>query len=158
MAKQFLPFLILSLALSYANATGTIVPMVAKTSKTFYVSGQLSGIETTDFMVDTGSGYLTINEMTLQALQAKGTAQYLRDMTGVLANGDELVVPVYLLSAINIGGRCQLTDVEAAVFPGETRQILGMSALKKASPFLFSVDPPLLQLSNCQQQLTKAEE
>ncbi|PLY16761.1 MAG: hypothetical protein C0631_02785 [Sedimenticola sp.] len=157
MAKQFLALFALLLVLPHLHATGTIVPMVAKTSKTFYVSGQLSGMGATDFMVDTGSGYLTINEITLKALQAKGTAQYLRDMTGVLANGDELVVPVYLLSAINLGGRCQLSDVEAAVFPGVARQILGMSALKKASPFLFSVDPPLLQLSNCQQQLTKAE-
>jgi hypothetical protein len=39
--------------------------------------------------------------------------------------------------------------VEAAVFPGKTRQILGLSALKKAAPFIFSMDPPNLVLSNC---------
>jgi hypothetical protein len=37
------------------------------------------------------------------------------------------------------------------VFPARTRQILGLSALNKAAPFTFSVDPPSLVLSNCAQ-------
>jgi hypothetical protein len=62
-------------------------------------------------------------------------------------------VQVYRLSAINIGGQCWLRDVDAAVFPGKTRQILGLSALRKTSPFMFSMEPPELSLSNCKASL-----
>jgi hypothetical protein len=78
-----------------------------------------------------------------------GEAQYLRELTGILANGTEMQVPVYRLSAVRIGEKCLLQDVEAAVFPGDTRQILGLSALQKAAPFIFSTQPPKLQLSHC---------
>ena len=42
-----------------------------------------------------------------------------------------------------------LDEVEAAVFAGTTRQILGLSGLRKVAPFVVSVDPPSLVLSNC---------
>jgi len=58
-------------------------------------------------------------------------------------------VPVYVIRSLTIGENCRLRNVEAAVFPGATRQILGLSALKKAAPFTFSFDPPHLTLSNC---------
>jgi hypothetical protein len=41
-----------------------------------------------------------------------------------------------------------LRDVETAVFDTK-RQILGLSVLNRAAPFIFSVDPPELVLSNC---------
>lgn len=127
----------------------TSVPMRHGGAATYYVAGHLEGVGEADFMVDTGSGYLTINEQTLAALQKEKRAHYVRMLRGVLADGSELVVPVYRLEALSIGGRCLLSDVEAAVFPGATRQILGLSALKKAAPFIFSFDPPNLVLSNC---------
>jgi hypothetical protein len=67
----------------------------------------------------------------------------------VLANGSEMTVPVYAVDAIAIGGNCWLHDVEAAVFPGNSRQILGLSALRRTAPFVFSVEPPELLLSRC---------
>jgi predicted aspartyl protease len=100
-------------------------------------------------MVDTGSGYMTINEETLAILLREERAQYVKELAGILANGNRIVVPVYAISEINIGGECRLENVEAAVFPGRTRAILGLSALTKAAPFIFSVDPPELVLSNC---------
>jgi hypothetical protein len=42
-----------------------------------------------------------------------------------------------------------LEEVEVAVFPGNTRQIVGLSVLTRAAPFVFSTNPPQLQLSNC---------
>lgn len=140
-----------------AGGYGTPVPMTLKGSQTFYVSGRIPGVEPTEFMVDTGSSYLTINQVTLDQLRLNGQAEYLRDLIAVLANGDELVMPVYRIAKIVFGDRCELFEVEAVVFPGETRQILGLSALKKAAPFSFSIDPPVLQLSNCTQQLSRAE-
>jgi predicted aspartyl protease len=132
-----------------ASEFGTSIPMRAGNATTFYVKAVAGDLEAMDFMVDTGSGYTTINEETLVELQRNAQAQYLRELRGILANGTEMVVPVYRLSHFNIGGGCQLDNIEAAVFPGKTRQILGLSALKQAGPFIFSFDPPKLILSNC---------
>jgi predicted aspartyl protease len=125
------------------------VPMQEKAAQTFYVPAYIPGVGRTEFMVDTGSGYLTINEQTLAAVKREGRARYMKKLRGVLADGSEVMVPVYSLAALEIGSRCWLRDVQAAVFPGTSRQILGLSALRKAAPFIFSVDPPLLTLSHC---------
>jgi hypothetical protein len=91
---------------------------------------------------------MTINQQTLNALQERKQAQYVKELRAILANGAELVIPVYSINELRIG-TCTLRNVEAAVFPARTRQILGLSALNKAAPFTFSVDPPELVLSNC---------
>ncbi len=129
----------------------TTVPMREGGKSAYYVSGLLMGYGDVELLVDTGSGYLTINSETLAVLKQKGNAHYKRDLKGTLANGETMVVPVYAVSGLNIGGVCQLPEVEAAVFPGATRQILGLNALSKAAPFVFSVNPPKLILSNCSQ-------
>ncbi len=136
-------------AIAQSQDFDTTVAMQDKGASTFYVSGEIDGFGPTDLMVDTGSGYMTINEETLEILLKENRAQYVKELSGTLANGDKLIVPVYLLSGINIGGQCILNNVEAAVFPGKTRSILGLSALSKAAPFIFSMDPPQLVLSNC---------
>lgn len=132
-----------------ADDFGTIVPMVDKGASTYYIPAEIDGLGKIELMVDTGSGYLTINEQALKTLEPTGQVRYLRKLRGVLANGSEIIVPVYSLNGINLGGGCRLQNVEAAVFPGNTRFILGLSVLTKASPFIFSVAPPQLTLSNC---------
>jgi hypothetical protein len=131
------------------------VPMHLKGASTFYISGRIGEMPPTDFMVDTGSSYMTINEETLANLKLTEQPVYLRDLTGVLANGDRMRVPVYAVSSVQLGEGCRLEEVEVAVFPGNTRQILGLSVLLKAAPFVFSTNPPQLQLSNC--DLAKAK-
>lgn len=116
---------------------------------TFYVKAQLDNLDEMEFMVDTGSSYTTINRNTLATLQGLNQAKYQRELLGVLANGTKIQVPVYQITRLNIGGGCLLNHIEAAVFPGKTRQILGLNALKQAGPFIFSFDPPQLALSNC---------
>ena len=125
------------------------VPMQDKGVATYYVPGEIQGVGAVEFMVDTGSGYTTINEETLGKLQARGDARFVKKLTGILADGSEMVVPVYSISGISIGTNCMLENVEAAVFPGKTRQILGLSALSRAAPFIFSVQLAELVLSNC---------
>jgi len=125
------------------------VPMYLKGASTFYISGRIGDMPPSDFMVDTGSSYMTINEETLASLRLTEEPLYLRDLTGILANGDTMRVPVYAVSRVQLGEACLLESVEVAVFPGNTRQILGLSVLLKAAPFVFSTDPPQLQLSNC---------
>ncbi len=127
----------------------TIISMETTGASTYYVQGEIQGLGEVRMMVDTGSGYSTINEETLSVLKGQGKAEYVKDLVGILANGDKMVVKVYKISALNIGSNCWLENIEVAVFPGKTRQILGLSALKKTSPFTFSVDPPELTLSNC---------
>ncbi|MES9942211.1 MAG: retropepsin-like aspartic protease [Candidatus Thiodiazotropha sp. 6PLUC2] len=125
------------------------IPMHSKGANTFYISGKIGSMAASEFMVDTGSSYMTINESTLAELRTVGNPRYLRDLRGVLANGAEMQVPVYTVSDVLIGEKCLLEEVEVAVFPGKTRQILGLSALLKTAPFTFSAEPPQLQLSNC---------
>ncbi|MES9943475.1 MAG: retropepsin-like aspartic protease [Candidatus Thiodiazotropha sp.] len=125
------------------------VPMYSKGASTYYIAGKIGNMPETEFMVDTGSSYMTINEATLSELQANGSPRYLRDLKGILANGDVLSVPVYTITNVRIGEECLLDEVDVAVFPGKTRQILGLSALSKTAPFIFSTQPPQLQLSHC---------
>lgn len=127
------------------------IPMRITKASTFYVDGYVSGLGAVDMMVDTGSSYTTINEEALAVLQQKGAATYVKDLTGIMADGTRKVVPIYRISSLSIGGGCSLHDVEAAVFPGKTRYILGLSALKMAAPFAFTLEPPTLVLSNCVQ-------
>lgn len=139
----------LGVGVAHAGEFGTKVPMREKGAATYYVPGEIEGLGDIELMVDTGSGYVTINEHTLTILTEQKRAEYVRDLRGILANGSEMIVPVYRISALNIGKNCWLNNIEAAVFPGKTRFILGLSALEKAAPFIFSTNPPSLTLSNC---------
>lgn len=135
----------------------TRIPMNSGGAATFYVQGQLGDLGTTDFMVDTGSGYMTINQATLDRLSERNLASYERDLIGVLADGTELKVPVYLISRLELGTGCVLENVEAALFPAK-RQILGLNVLNRAAPFIFSVNPPELVLSHCQPDMVAEAE
>jgi predicted aspartyl protease len=125
------------------------VPMHRKHLATFYVQGAISGFGDVELMVDTGAGYMTINQDILSTLQAAGQVEYVKDLTGVLADGSRIGISVYRIHEIRVGEACVLRDVEAALFPNEARMLLGLSALQKAAPFVFSTDPPRLLLSNC---------
>lgn len=130
-----------------ADAVG--IPIHEKSGTTFYVSGAIDGYGDTEFLIDTGASHLAINEHTLKALQRGGHAQYLRRLSGTMADGRRQAVPIYSISGIRIGENCVLRGVEAAVLPGSTRNILGLSALRRTAPFTLSMDPPLLSLSGC---------
>lgn len=137
-----------------ASDNRDLVQMTDQGASTFYVDVFLKGVGITEFLVDTGSSYMTINETTLDALKQEDQASYVKDLEGILADGSRQVVPVYVIKSMRIGQTCALNDVKAAVFPGRTRNILGLSALRAAAPFVFSVDPPTLELSNCSRGAT----
>lgn len=128
----------------------TYVPMHEKGTTTLYVRGSIAGSGNAEFMVDTGASYMAINEVTMTQLREAGQARYLRKLSGLMADGRTRTVPVYLVSEIAIGDGCVIRDVEVAVLPGNTRNILGLSALRKTAPFVFAMDPPALGLSHCQ--------
>ena len=126
-----------------------MIPMHDKGANTYYINGNIRGLGPTEFMVDTGSGYMTINQETLDILREKGEATFVKQLTGVLADGQQKIYPVYRIAQIRLGESCILRGVEAAVFPGNTRQILGLSALKQAGKFTFDFSPPQLHLNQC---------
>lgn len=136
--------------LSAASDSPIDVPMIDHGASTFYVNVQAIGTALEPFLVDTGSSYTAINEGLLAQLVEARQAEYLKDLRGTLADGSTQVVPLYRIKSLMVGERCLLSDVRAAVFPGKTRNILGLSALRMAAPFGFSFDPPRLTLSHCQ--------
>lgn len=125
------------------------VPMYDKGLSTYYVAGRIDGYGAAEFMVDTGSAYVVLTEETLKVLKVGGDARYLRDLSGVMADGSRTTVPVYLIHGIHIGGDCAIRDVEAVVLPNANRNILGLSALRKTAPFTVALEPPRLTLSHC---------
>ncbi|WP_347985937.1 retropepsin-like aspartic protease [Methylomonas sp. AM2-LC] len=145
-------FLIVCL-MSFDNCLGGDVdkPIAMHVSEagTFYIPIHIKGMQQMDFLVDTGSSYTIINENTLAILKANGQAKYTNQIKGVTADGSVKVVALYTIQSIDIGNNCVLKNVDAAVFPGENRQILGLSALSKVSSVVFSMSPPSLQLSDC---------
>ncbi len=134
---------------TFAGQLPVALPMHQQGSATYYVQGAIEGYGATDMMVDTGSGYMTINEKILAKLQQQGMAHYRRKLQGIMAGGQIQTVPIYEIAAIRIGDECVIHNVEAAVFPGSTRPILGLSVLKRVAPFEFSLGPAQLTLHGC---------
>lgn len=151
--KSLISLTVLALSLagmsSWAEEFDHDVPMHRKHLATYYVQGEISGFGAVELMVDTGAGYMTINQQILSTLQASGQAEYVKDLTGVLADGSRIGISVYRIEEITVGEQCVLKNVEAALFPTQARMLLGLSALQKAAPFVFSTDPPRLLLSKC---------
>ena len=139
---------LVTLEVAIAESFKTI-PMNQKRLATYYVQANMLGSGDVEFMVDTGAGYTTINEHTLERLQQADNAVYVGELTGVMADGSQHRLPVYRIKHLVLGQDCKLNDVDAAVFPRNTRMLLGLSALEKAAPFVFSTNPPRLSLSNC---------
>lgn len=125
------------------------IPIHKRGASTFYVTARLGNLNAEDFMVDTGSGYLIINQASLDRLKSAGEARYVNNIKAILANGAEFVVPVWRVSKFTLGGQCVLHDVAAAVFPGDSGQILGLTVLERAAPITLSFDPPQIVLSHC---------
>jgi clan AA aspartic protease (TIGR02281 family) len=139
-----------TLAAHAGDPLATLVPLSVHATGTYYIAGGLKGHEgVVDFLVDTGSSFLVINEKILEALQKSGTATFSRNIGGSMADGSRKVIPVYKLTGLKIGDGCWINDVEAAVFPGSTRPILGMSVLTRLSPFTMSAEPASLTVKGC---------
>src|SRR4030095_7640270 len=116
---------------------------------TFYVRVAVADLNLGAYLVDTGASYMTLTPENLTVLQDAGGVSYLRDLEGMTADGRSMRVPLYHLTEIRVDEGCIIRDVEAAVLPGSSRGLLGLSVLAKAAPFVFSTNPPSLSLSKC---------
>jgi clan AA aspartic protease (TIGR02281 family) len=125
------------------------VDLQRRDTGTFYIPGAIQGYGEVDFLVDTGSTFLVINEAILTDLAEAGTASFSHELHGSMADGSDRVVPIYRLAGLRLGAACWIPDVEAAVLPGRARPILGMNILVRLAPFTFSTEPPQLGLNRC---------
>ena len=148
MYKLLPSFLILIASFSICAAEFTNVPMKEKGTATYYITAKVAGYNV-DLLVDTGAGYSTLNKKLLKKLKRSGHAHRVGKIETVLANGSFCELPVYRITSMNLGGKCILKDIKVAETPGNSRSLLGLTALRKAAPFTFSLSPDELKLSNC---------
>ena len=127
-----------------------IVPMHYKGTETYYVYADIDGVVSSEFMVDTGSGFVVLSQESLDRLKKEAKVHYVKQVLGKMADGSQRKVSIWKVGEINLGGVCSIKNVEVAVFPGNQRQIIGLRALKRAAPFTFQFDPPQLKLSACE--------
>lgn len=136
-----------------AEPVAYVVDLREHHTSTYYTSAAIQGYGELELLVDTGSSHLAINQGILEKMQAASEVQLVRHLKGNMADGSSQLVPVYRIPALRLGDNCWVHNVEAAVLPGAVRPILGMNVLSRMAPFMFSADPPQLQLSHCEQPL-----
>jgi predicted aspartyl protease len=142
--------LICTLGPAKAADEAVVIAMVEEQgSSAYYVDVRLENMDVMPFLVDTGASYTVINDATLAAMKERGLASFVKDLQGTMADDTRKIVPVYRLAQLSVGNKCTIHNVEVAVFSGNVRQILGLSALKKTAPFVFATLPPTLTLQNC---------
>lgn len=132
----------------WAEAGAVAIPLEAAATGTYYVKAGLNAAVETQLLLDTGSGYVSLSNKTFERMTAGAHPRPERTITGVLADGKEVSVPIYRLAELKLGSDCILHDVEVAVFRNGARDILGLNALKQMQPFTLQLDPPLLS-ANC---------
>lgn len=126
-----------------------VIALVEKDSDVFYLQARLGNGEPQEFLLDTGSGYLAINRKTLSGLKADGMAEFQRSIRVRLANGVVRPVDVYRIDVLELGEGCVLRNVDAAILPGSTRNIIGMNVLKMVDSFSVSFGDSRLTLNGC---------
>lgn len=139
---------LLALGSLAVRADPVAIALEAAASGTFYVSASLNAAIETDLLLDTGSGYVSLSKRTFERVTAGTHPQPERTITGILADGKAVSVPIYRLAELKLGSECVLHDVEVAVFRNGARDILGLNALKQMQPFTLQLDPPQLS-ANC---------
>lgn len=127
-------------------ASEQAVPLDQSAGGTLYLEATLESAVTASFLLDTGSGLLTLNKATFEALTKGRKLEQTRKSAARLANGKILTVSQYQLSSIRIGQACELGPVEVAVMPGGNN-ILGINTLLKAAPMTITAES--VTLSGC---------
>lgn len=153
----YLSLILISAETASATEFNSTISMKDKGASTFYVPCMIEGYGDVEMMFDTGSSYMSINEQMLKVLRKKGLATYVKRLNAKMADGSHAIIPVYRLKSVHLGDHCEIHNVEAAVLPGTSRSLLGLSALKKTSPFIFYPNPPRLVLSHCPTKTTTAD-
>ena len=139
-----------------AERFGHTAPLELKPSGNYYLDVSVAPGVSDEFLVDTGSGYVVLTKATFDAVRDLTGTRHLRDITGRMANGKSARARIYHLARLELAGNCILEDVEVAVMAGSTRNILGLSALRRVAPFAMELSPPRLLYSACTPTATEA--
>ena len=78
---------------SFAADFDTTVPMHDKGAATYYVSVSVNERVVSDFQVDTGSGYVTINKKILKQLMQEKGAVFVKKIAAVTGSGFLAIMP-----------------------------------------------------------------
>ena len=125
------------------------IAMFQADSGNFYVKGRFGNEESTDFLVDTGSGLVILSEPAFKRIAVMAGNKPVSRKAARMADGRTKAINVYSVEQLVLGENCRIGPLEVAVIPGATRNILGLSALNKAAPFAIYTSPPTLALSGC---------
>ena len=147
--------LLSTLGLAEAGEFSHAVPMSEKGTATYFITATI-GHHSAELLVDTGAGFATLNESLIERLLDDGEARRSGEIEAVLANGAAIILPVFTIAAMHLGN-CLVEDVEVAQTPPNASNLLGLSVLRKAAPFSFSLEPAELKLSHCHEPALRAE-
>lgn len=125
------------------------VPLTRATSGNLYVEGVMNDSVSSSFLVDTGSGLVTINRKLFEELKKNSRMEKVGRMAARLANGRLQAVDLYRVDRFRLGEHCDLGSVDVAVMNWDGANILGLNVLARAAPFAMHVSPPSLALSTC---------
>ncbi|MEO1576198.1 MAG: retropepsin-like aspartic protease [Pseudomonadota bacterium] len=125
------------------------VPMTVHASGNVYVTARFESGPATELLVDTGSGFVALSRQTFAPLRDLESTVFVRRMHATMAGGRTTTLPVYRIASLTLGKDCVVRDVEVAVLPGRSANILGLSALRQVQPFAVDLDAPTLFLSHC---------
>lgn len=131
-------------AVSASQAAPIDIPLEAVQAGTYYIQASLDGMVDTRLLLDTGSGYVSLSKATFDRIRNDSTTVFQRNITGVMANGHSMSVPVYLIGELKLSSHCILRGIEVAVFQNASRDILGINALKQMQPITLQLDPPVM--------------
>lgn len=145
----------LALTASFTSAAKDFdyrVALEPSSSGTMYVDATIANKITAKFLLDTGSGLITINKATFEQLKKSEDVEYSHKVAARLANGKLHQVKMYRVSSFKIGDACDLGSVDLAVMP-KGNNIVSINLLNRAAPFAMYTNPPTLALSGCQTSL-----
>ena len=125
------------------------VPLTRATSGNLYVEGVLNDQVRSSFLVDTGSGLVTINQKLFDELAKTSHVERVGRMAARMANGRLQALDLFRVERFRIGEHCELGAVDVAVMSRDGANILGLNVLVRAAPFAMHVSPPTLALSAC---------
>ncbi len=144
-------FIFLSFPTQAEELDGVIVPLTFNVA-TYYTQVALNGIVGT-YLVDTGAGRTIVSHKIFQALSELGELRLVGKIAGHQANGELLKGTRYRVQHMHIGN-CYMEEMVIAYFPDIDQNILGMSSLEEAAPFVFDPGNDRLILTNCDKYST----